>query len=114
MSGLLSSNTNATVESNILPALGINEKIGSEEFLSNGVDSSSATQILDTTFELEQSTCQPLGNVYLIVELIDLIVRLADKEPAGSGLMKSLTSSIGSKQIEEFSLMVKYIESNSK
>lgn len=113
VSGLLSSNTNAMVESNLLPTLEINEQIGSG-VLSNGVNSSNATQILDATFELDQSTYQTLGNVYLVMDLVDLVVRLVEKEPTASGLMKSLSYSIGSKQIEEFSMMIKYLESNGK
>ena len=106
--GLLSSNTNAMIESNTLPTLEINDRVSSG-LLSNA-NSSNATQILDATFELDQSTHQTLGSVYLVLELLDFIVRLLDKEPSGLALVNSIQS----KQVEEFSMMLKYLESTGK
>jgi hypothetical protein len=96
------------IESNTLPTLEINDRVSSG-LLSNA-NSSNATQILDATFELDQSTHQTLGSVYLVLELLDFIVRLLDKEPSGLALVNSIQS----KQVEEFSMMLKYLESTGK
>lgn len=72
---------------------------------------SNATQILDTTFELEQTGSQANNHVDLLIDMIDFIISLVSLCESNFELFKhAFVDSLSKQQIKEFCYMINEVE----